>query len=433
MSPIYLQHRSRLTLFLFLLSFVFVSQWVTGWWRRVFFAPVDLDELVWMQDSQIVEWRLNQQWSNFKWQAANQGAYGAWFSPQFRLFDQPHGAKYIYGYWLLLWKINPWSSEIQQQNYQAFLSRVAISDGGLSSTDSIVRYGTETVRAILFSRILSVIFATAFIVLLILLFVLKISWESGFLLGFLLITTSPLLYNGTIATADSFALFWQLVAGISYCKYFYFVRSGKVSGFWFLLTALCTAAALTMKINSWLLLGIWLSSYLLLLLKMKNYSIDSLIKPVVWILLVISSYIYLQPELWSQPLLGLQHFFMQRLWQQHAFEVSGNLMNIVDYHWWIVRLYVGTNFSVAVVKVVLLELSLLGWIFKLYRNKKNFFKNKNGIYWLSLFIVIDLFCFSYARVGFDRYVLWPVCIFSMVIATGVQQLIREVAHRMEMW
>ena len=191
------------------------------------------------------------------------------------------------------------------------------------------------------------------------------------------------------------------------------------------LSAVSSAFAVSTKTNSWLLIYVLLLGQLLFCDRgrLVNWK-ETVTKTCLWFFLFVGTYIYLQPELWTSPTAGFVRFFSQRLAQQNQFVHSFGTVGFFEYHKWLVELSAQSNHVViTIIKVTVLLIALIKFI-KIFLT--NFSKTNFLIKQLIIVTPIWLFFFFSARIGFDRYAIWPIiilAIFSSWILTRKKLLI----------
>lgn len=399
----------------------------SGWFSKTHSIPIDLDEIAWIHDAQVHQWRIDEQWNQFQWD--KQQNLFDWKSDDFRLFDQPHFAKYVYGFFISRDSDNPWRTEIRSSNFKLFIDQTDSGKYLLSDTTSAELFGKSTVQSIATSRFISVIFSTLFLFTLFLFLAYKISLLMSSLSTFILTTHPTVVYNLHLATADSIFLLLLLISVILLITLH--TNTGASSRFRFLLlfsSAITTALTASTKINGWILLYV----FLLFQFANKNNS-DSirwssiLKQTALWGVLFIGTYVYLQPELWNDSLVGFQRFLSQRLTQQHIFARSLGVLNFLDYHYWLLKLFLESN---SMASLLLKTASTLFFLFGIISFRKNSPLVKQIVYWISLITPMWLFFYYYARIGFDRYALLPLIVIvllaSWIVSSGLKMLIASV-------
>ncbi|MBP9781266.1 hypothetical protein KBC89_01280 [Candidatus Woesebacteria bacterium] len=380
----------------------------SGWLKNIYSIPIDLDEIAWIHDAQVFQWRSGNNWDQFIW---NQTKHSMdWTSHDFRLFDQPHFAKYIYGFALSTAKINPWNNQNRANNFQLFIQQKATGRYFLSDESSSSIFGQATVRAIMLCRWISVVFSVSALLSLFLFFTYKFSLLMSSITVLLLTTNPTIFYNLHLATSDSISLFLIVVSLILF--YFLFFQDHLTEKRRFVLlflSALSTAFAVSTKINGWLLLYIFLIGSITLSYQKQLTSWKNMIAQLCsWLFFFLGTYMYLQPELWTSSIAGLIRFFSQRLSQQDQFAQTFGALGLIEYHKWILKLSVQSHtYWIQISKGILVGITLIKSIQILVSDlsSKHFFTQRSVIY-----VPIWLFFFFYARIGFDRYAIWPIII-----------------------
>ena len=414
------------TFAIFCLIFLIIL-FTNGWFSKTYSIPIDLDEIAWIHDAQVCQWKIDEQWNQFQWD--KQQNLFDWKSDDFRLFDQPHFAKYVYGFFISRDSDNPWQTEVRSSNFKLFIDQTDSGKYLLSDSASADLFSLPTIQAILLSRFISVIFSTLFLFTLFLYLAYKISLLMSSVCIFLLTAHPTVVHNLHLATADSIFLLLLLISVILLITLY--TNTGASSRLRFLLlfsSAITTALTASTKINGWILL------YIFLLFKFANKNNSdsirwsSMIKQAaLWAVLVIGTYVYLQPELWNDSLAGFQRFLSQRLTQQQIFARSFGVLNFLDYHYWLFKLFLESNYMAS---PLLKTASTLFFLFGIISFRKNSPLVKQIVYWISLITPIWLFFYYYARIGFDRYALLPLIVIvllaSWIVSSGLKMLIASV-------
>jgi len=179
---------------IFLISTFLLLTHIFGWLQNTNNNPIDLDEIAWVNDAKIYDWRTNEKWQNFSWSKDN--SRKPWNSADFRLFDQPHLTKYIYGNILSLKKIEPWNdSYYHQKNYQDFAQQKLSDKKYIDEIESKKFFGEKTIAAIETSRKISLTFGLSFFLLLFIFINSNSSTLSAIITTSLLMTNPIFQYN----------------------------------------------------------------------------------------------------------------------------------------------------------------------------------------------------------------------------------------------
>lgn len=396
---------------------------LTGWINLNKEIPLDLDELAWVHDSQVFEWRSNQDWSAFSWSVDEN--YG-WISQDFRLFDQPHFVKYIYGYMLTKNDVKPWSDKKQQEkNYLQFVQQSFSGKYVVYEKSSSDIFGNTTVESIVIARKISSFFGILFILLVATFFAKEFSIYQSAMISFLIVTNPVFQYNLNIATADSITMFFISIT----CILFYSIyKKNKHENTFLLLSSITAAIAASSKINGWILPIL----FVLIVMTQENKDVKKVITKIFsWFAVFIGFYIYLQPELWQYPLLGLIRYTSQRVTQQINFELNSQSLNIVSYHYWLLELYLNSkNELFGLIKSVLLFVVSLFLVKKtltffilpsrIVKLELSNFLKTNYLLILTL-LLIWITIFLYAKIGFERYAMWPLLITFIITSRFIEK------------
>ncbi len=394
------------------LGIFLVILFCTGWFSGSTHIPIDLDELAWVHDAEVYQWRISNDWNKFRWNTREKSV--EWSDEDFRLFDQPHLVKYIYGFVLSTTNINPWNNQNRANNLGLFINQKVSGQYLLTDDSSPSVFGQVTIDAIIICRLVSTTAGVLFFFIL----YFFLTYRFSILLSsttLLLLTTNPTLYyNLHLATSDSISLFFITITLIFFYFLFFNTHINRKARFILLfLSAISAAVAVSTKINGWLLAYVFLIGQILLDhgYQWINWKIF-LIKTGFWFLLFIGTYVYLQPELWTSIPNGLLRFFSHRFTQQDQFVYSFGAMGVFEYHKWLFALFTqSSHFIVIVFKYFFLLIALI----KLIKVSISIFPKK--IYLLKQVIIVGtiwLQFFYYARIGFDRYAIWPIIILTIL-------------------
>jgi|GEM_PF-3123014 len=416
-------------------KYIFISIYLislflfTNWFDLPKYTPIDLDELAWVNDAQVFDWRKNGNWENFIWSNNN---VGSWTSHDFRLFDQPHLVKYIFGGTFSQKKTEPWTNEYyHQKNYLQFVKQSMTEDKYLYESESRELFGEKTIQAISLARNISSFFGILSVILISFFLAKEFSVFQSIIVIFLILTNSVFRYNLNLATADSISLFFILISIICF---YYIYRNKKNRRFLFVISFITTAFAASSKVNGWILPVL----FFLVSLAEEKRNYKQVIKwSIVWLCLYLGTYIYLQPELWLKPIAGLSKFFLQRISQQSRFEINGLDLNFFEYHFWLFQLFIRSDKPIfyllkVVVFYFVFSTVLLSTIIKyircktqitqelLVKNVKSILQKKSCQY-SFIICVVWLSVFSYARIGFERYAMLPLLIIFIGFANVLEK------------
>lgn len=383
------------------------------WLSPIKNQAIDLDELAWVNDSQVYEWRKNQDWQNFNWSST---APKFWSSPDFRLFDQPHLVKYIYGSVFSFYEAEPWKDiEYHQKNYLQFTQGALSGKKYLYDEDSQIIFGEKTIGAITIAREISRIFAILFILIISLFIAKNYSFFQATIVSFLIVTNTVFQHNLKLATADSISMFFILLALI--CLYFLYKKNESKSSFLLIfLSSMASSLASSSKINGWILVFIF---NLLFLIKEKENNKKMWQKIFIWNGIYFGTYIYLQPELWQNIIGGFVNFFSQRIEQQRKFLFSNKSYNFLEYHFWLIKLFISSANKIFTLTKTFIFITTL-FLFLMKVNKNIIFKLSSPLLWILS--VSWVFFFFYAQVGFERYAMWPLLILFLISANLLEKI-----------
>lgn len=392
--------------------FFSIAMFVTGWLNFKNSIPLNNDEVVWVNDAEVYEWRANANWDQFRW---SDTLSDGWGSHDFRLFDQPHAAKYIFGFMLSHAEVKPWGGVFKAKNYAFFVDQNNSREFALNDSSTKEMLGTKTVNAIILCRKVSQVFALGFFLILFLFIAIQFSFIRAAIFLFFLTTNSIFNYNLRLATADSIALFFVSCSLISFYLAYKEKKNSKLYFLLLFFSSITTALASSTKINGWFLIVVFLIQATVSLVEMKKPHFKKYFFSLAfWLFCFFSFYIWLQPELWNNPVQGLIKFFRQRYFQQMIFLAAFQQMNFFEYNLWILQLFIRSHhWVIGFIKAVML-VSIAGINVFLFWSKKIFVIQKSSFFYQVLFLWIATF--FYARVGFERYTLWAIMVLSFCLA-----------------
>jgi len=413
---------SEVKKYLFLFFYLLLLLTSTGWFELKKELPLDLDELAWIQDSQVFKWRLNNNQENFSWSDEKTN----WRDKDFRLFDQPHFVKYIHGFAFSVKGIEPWSN--QEKNYLQFVQQSLGGEKTLYQKDSENIFGKTTIEAIVLARKISSFFGILFIFLISTFLTNKFSLIEALITSFFIISNPIFRLNLNLATADSISMFFILLTIIIFYMSF---KKSSYRKFFIITSAITAAIAASSKVNGWLLPISYILLTTLNLLTEKN-KIKLIKETSLWFSLYCGIYFYLQPELWQQPIAGLQKYFYQRVVQQLRFEINSQNLNIFSYHYWLSSLVLESitkfTYSIKIIILAVISLDIFKKIIltktisldKLKQKVAKFINNNYKIY--LIFTLIWFFIFLYAKIGFERYAMWPLVVVFIVVSNFIEKI-----------
>lgn len=411
-----INHKFKILIIVLLFAVVSIN-----WFRNLEQMIVDPDELVWIVDAQYFQYRQHGEYERFR--VIDDFYHMAWSDPQYRVLDQPQMGKYIIGWWLKLWTIEPWSSSTNKLAYRYFVTGT-LPEGNPWQLQSVL--GLEMSQTIIVSRYLHSLVSLvslALITFITWLFT-KNYWLS--LLSFFLLTIHPVAQTYLRISAVDGYLYFFFISCLLLCSWLF----EKLS-YWQLkkniyigsLIGMMMGLAITTKLNGLLLLGLpiliaILKLYYLTRSKKSEQVIIKLLKKIILVLVVIYAAcgltIYIvEPELWFSPKVGIL-LLESRMWQQAKFANYFGQMSFVQTIGFLINNYLNV-FSFKLAKLFLLIISILGFSQTLIKKKKTFFE----LIFLTSSIYLIIGNSYYARVGFDRYSLLTIFIFVIWAAIGI--------------
>lgn len=397
------------------------------WFFNILTIGLDMDEVTYTLNSQFYFHRKQANLKAFTLPEKVQNLN--WDDQQNQLLDQPQLGKFIFGFILDLTKKNPWTNQDLSWLYQEF----ALLNLPQGNSLNQVRYliGNEMVNAIIVLRYSSAI-AGLISLLLIAYSVNKISnnaWIGA--LAFSLSSLHPLMRQYLrIATTNSLSLLFLVLS--SFLIFSILKKFKHLPPLTLLLSSLflgtLAAASTSIKLNGVLLLAFpflyILTPLLLSKEKTKTRQEAALIKKIFVFTIgisigFISTFYYLEPELWQDPLKGIQLLIETRLIQQQKFFQYFGEMSIFETLSNMIKNYLNIS-NYLILKVFLFYLIPIG-IWNLWnQSKKN--KNKKILLYFSLFVPIATLL--YVRVkGFDRYFIPTTLIAIMITSISTEKFI----------
>lgn len=414
------------------------------WFQPKAELKLNSDEVVWVLDGQYYQYRRQKNWSQFM---LKKGSWlGGWSTPAYRLIDQPQLGKYFFGCLFSLFKIKPWSQSQGQNLYQDFVS-MSLPQGQLHELEP--ELGPEVVSAIYLGRKAISVFGLFSITLFsFLVYYLTQDWLVGFI-AYLLISAHPtfrLWYRLVVPNALQ-ASFILLALGLmtlllsakkTYLKY-------QLKLFLWLITGVLVAMATSVKLNGAFLLlfpGFYLLVrllYLLIRLLTGGFKQFFLNKKILLALQTlkdffgyyltmgfgfITTFLYLEPEIWLQPWLGLRALLQSRWLQQIKFRRYFQNYSLPETLFFFAQQFL--KISPNLIGKIILVLFLAFGIYLVWK------RAQSECIWQvvsALLIFLILSSVIYGDVGFVRYAEWPIYVFSFLTALGGGQAIRQLLER----
>lgn len=388
---------------------------VQNWWNSRYLVSTDLDEVAWILDSQVYYWRSNQQWSAFR---LTTDYYSLpWSHPEYRLTDQPQTGKYVIGWWLVRHSFLPWQPVQIQTWSHLFLQQASLQT--LPPREMVRSLDETMIAALLVTRNL-----TASVGLLAIFFVGGLTAKKWGI-GAGMITCLILLFHPhttnffRLATPDSLSFLFLISA--SFMQVTVFSRHLKsnpgVNSLVAMIAGILTGVAATIKLNGFFLFVFPLVPVILFSLdsKFRVVSLKKLsIRYAIFLLSGIPVFIWLEPEIWFQPVKGFTTLIGSRLLQQERFYQAFGQLSTGETLQFLVTQYllVVNNWWQ---KLFLIFFLVTGW----YRLLTQLRETSYGSILSSLFLMWAIAVnVSYADNGFTRYSLVFILINSMVTGIG---------------
>lgn len=420
---------------------ILASGW--HWVQQPLATQIDPDEVVWVLDSQAFTWYTTGNWQKF--QLADSFYRLNWWDHQYRIIDQPQLGKYFFGAWLTANNLRPWESNQTLLYYYQFAQQTL--PGG-SPTESNTAFDKEIIKSIALLRHINTGVGLVTFVLVGLFFgyYFRSKWMTVIL--FVVLTSQPTIHHYyRLAIVNSHSLLLQFLAVmvmvVSLEKLLMSsTQKAKTSSLqpslkWVVGTATLAgglvAAATSVKLDgAFLLIGpMILSFYFLIelvlskLLTGNDFSSRRLGPFVQWIIIfgVAAGLVFflLEPELWSNPLNGLQQLLGSRMAQQERFLVAFNDWSVLKVASEMVQA------SVRGINWWLIFGSTLFWLIasrKLSSSHKTLstkvIARRVGVC-VVVILPMMLGTLYYGRVGFDRYLI-PGIVASYILVLGLVEV-----------
>jgi hypothetical protein len=418
---------SRKSIFLILVTIIAA----THWFFDIKNINFDTDEAYYILSSQFYFHRKNNNLDAFTLPSDYNNL--SWSSLQNQLIDQPQLGKYIIGFILESTNRNPWKNSDLSWLYNEF-ARLKLPSG--KKLHQINDYlGTEMINAIATVRYAS---AFAGLLSLSLLAYATTRITNNPLIGtfvFIFSSFHPLLRQYLrIATTNSFSLLF-LLSNILLI-YAVLKTSKKISLHNLFLSALLlgtiNAASASIKINGLFPLSFPFALIIISLLsnKVKLASIKQyLTRPAIiisgTIMGFVSTFLYLEPELWNNPIKGMVSLIGVRLAQQQRFFAYFGKFSLPEVIYTLFDLFLSVS-DQNLIKTLMILVLLIG----LNELRKKSEKEKNTqiiLYLLTFSLITNAF---YARVkSFDRYLIPSVLIIIFIASMGINKFIPNQSYK----
>jgi len=408
----------------FYLPFISLSLLLLGcglfWFKNIFSAPVNQDEVAWVLDARFYQFRQQKQWEKFV--LTDHSLTMSWSHDQYRLIDQPQLGKYIYGLVIKFFNLNPWDTDQSIFLYRQF----AIGKLNLGSLNTIKEYPDlrDSIYILrIFGSIVSFISIAFFGIEI---YFLTKSKITGGLTSVLLFFHPTLYFLYRLAVPNNFQVLLTILA---LNLMFYLLNRIKTLGLkkkvlWVLLGVLI-ACSTSIKLNGFLILAfpilLWLIQEIKALFSQEEIIPNIFNKLRAYLFLVgsfIATFHFLEPELWGQPLRGLRLLFTARLVQHRRFLIFFEDYSFFETIWFLLIQFLKIS-NLLVIKIFFVLLLLRGIII--------IFDKLSDLCWFNLGLLILLVVVSntyYANVGFDRYAEWSIYVFSFLSALGAVDFFR---------
>jgi hypothetical protein len=408
------------------------------WFKNISVTPVDSDEVAWVLDARFYKFRQQKEWHKFE--IAENPRFLGWSNDLYRLIDQPQLGKYIYGLIIQTNNFDLWDENQTRFLYEQFASLKLDTDSiKTDASYSAILSSINTLRV--FGSIAGFISITSFSLMT---YFLTESRLVGGLTSVFLFFHPLLHYLYRVAVPNSFQILLIIVA-ISLM--YYLLNNIKTLGIkkkilW-TFVGILVAASTSIKLNGFFILVapvfIWMIQEIRANFFQKDkvngearegvlgYTLKYLNHKVQAYFLLSSGFIttfyFLEPELWGHPVRGLKLLLGARLDQHQLFLSSFENYGFFETFWFLVaQFFKISNFWV--VKLLLASFIILGI--------KKVIGKLSDQYWLNLSLLIIFLVISniiYANVGFDRYAEWSIYIFSFLSSLGVVEFLKIIHHK----
>jgi hypothetical protein len=397
--------------------------WGLIWFKGISYVAIEPDEVVWVLDARFYKFRQQKHLEKFS--LSNKAISMGWAQDQYRLIDQPQLGKYVYGLIISSFQLNPWDDAQARTLYQGFVKK-KLDFGDLNEVGGDYHDLAESIRII---RILGSI--TSFIAIIGFGFgayLLTKSKSIGSLTSTLLFLHPILFYSYRLAVPNNLQIVLLLS---SLGLMFYLLPKVKAFDFkkvfWWAVVGMLVAASTSIKLNGAFLLFfpiiIWIMEEIRLSFIQKNIG-KNITNQIKYILALgsgfLTTFYFLEPELWNQPFFGFKLLFKARLLQHQRFMSFYQDYSFIETIWVLLEKFLRIS-SFIPLKIVVVFCLL--WGIKVVI-KKLANKNWRILSWLLILIVIANT--SYANVGFDRYAEWSIFVFSFLSALGGVDILQKI-------
>lgn len=393
------------------------------WFKNI--SPVDVngDEVIWVLDARFYEFRQQKNWSKFR-VTGNLNSL-RWASDQYRLIDQPQLGKYLYGFLIDSFGFHPWELNQTQSLYNDF-AKEQLKLGPLNQLGAEYQNLGQTIY---FLRLIgSVLGLLGIVVFGVGVFFITKSYLIGGLSSSLLFLHPTLHYWYRLAVPNNIQILIIIIAlGL---MLFQMNKEQNLSIkriLMWILIGVCIAGATAIKLNGIFLLAapvfIWVMQEFRLVFFQKDaftrliYQLKSFLAVVFGF---VTTFYFIESELWFDPLFSLKLLFNARLVQHSRF-----LMFSENFSFFETILFLFSQFlditSLIFIKIILIVLVIYGG---LKITKKSSDKKWFNLGMLMIYLLITNT--YYANVGFDRYAEWSIFVFSLLTAIGVADLLKNI-------
>lgn len=430
-----------------------ISSW--QWAARPLAIPLDPDEIVWVLDAEAFSWYLSGDWTAF--QQLKPFERLVWWERQYRVIDQPQLGKYILGGMLEAVGQQPWLMSTKNEWYKQFRWRVL--PGGLIPEISS-QLGTELVDAITFIRYTNVVVSlVSFSILAIALGRYLRSQFAGALFFILVTNQTTIWHYYRLALVNPYSMLFQGLAVITMVisiekilriqlqtktpkehisRTIQSVAGGISAG------ALVAAASSVKLDGVFLALGPLMMYFWLLAKSVRSFLLQYqfrqsqlkqyqrqevvLLHYSYWILAFVlgmaTIFFVLEPELWANPIFGLEQLIGSRLAQQQRFYMAFEHLSVLAIAEKIIAACFDLRSWWGVATIALLEI-VSEWREKWSGKELSHWQDqKYAILWLIVCPVLIGSLF-YGRTGFDRYVIPGVITLYILFLCVVTKLVRN--------
>lgn len=408
--------------------FFLLLGWGLIWFKDLSSASINPDEVVWTLDARFYDFRRQKNWSKF--QVNRDSLNSDWASDQYRLLDQPQSGKYFYGWLIHLFQLDPWDDEYITSLYTDF-AQSELNLGSLKELGS--KKYQDLAAAIYLLRIVGAAVGYLGVVMLAgLVYLMTNRRLTSGVLGTLLLLHPTLFHWYRLAVPNNLQITLLIItAGLMLLLHSSSdkLNMAQLGKWWGLGLILALAASIKLNAFFWLAapIFIWLGDTIRLGLtsqEMFSFGLKVAASKTLLAYLFLTlgfalGFYFLEPELWAQPWQGLNTLFAVRLMQHRRF-----LIYFTHYSFGESIVFLWQEFlrisDLFFIKVGLTLFAIQG-IKVIVRR----FYSRRWSMLAGLLLFLILANAYYANVGFSRYAEWSIFVFSLLVALGITETLRQ--------